>query len=154
MLRKNQEITEKSALESIIRASLVCRLALSDKGQPYIVPMCFGYCDNTLYFHTGLKGRKLEILKKNSKVCFEFETGVDLVKGETPCTWNMQYQSIIGFGSAAIIEDMVEKRNASAIIVRQYSDKPVQLPDMNLRKIIVIKVSVDSMTGKHSSKGL
>jgi len=151
MLRKDQEITEQSAIESVIRASLVCRLALSDKDRPYIVPLCFGYEDNTLYFHSGVKGRKLEILGKNPNVCFEFEVNVGVLKAEEACSWNMQYQSVIGFGKASFLEDIEEKQKAVGIIVRQYSDKTLQLPDATLRKTIVIKVPIDSMTGKRSS---
>ncbi len=152
MLRKDKEIIDKSVMESIIRASLVCRLALSDRNWPYIVPLCFGYCDNTLYFHSGLKGRKMEILRKNSKVCFEFEVNVDLVKAETACAWTMKYQSVIGFGRAVFLEDVEEKQKAVAIIVRQYSDKIFQLPDIKLEKMIAIKVPIDSMTGKCSGR--
>lgn len=151
MLRKDQEITEKSVIESIIQASLVCRLALSDKEQPYIVPLCFGYQDDTLYFHCGVKGRKLEILKKNPNVCFEFEVNVDVLKGQDACSWNMQYQSVIGFGRAAFLEDIEEKQKALGIIVLQYSDKMLPLPETSLRKTVVIKVPIDSMTGKRSS---
>ena len=151
MLRKDQEITEQSAIESVIQASLVCRLALSDNDRPYIVPLCFGYQDNTLYFHCGVKGRKLEILKKNPNVCFEFEANVAVLKGQDACSWNMQYQSVIGFGKAVLLEDVEEKQKAVDIIVRQYSDKKLPLPEATLRKTVVIKVPIDSMTGKHSS---
>ena len=63
----------------------------------------------------------------------------------------MQYQSVIGFGKAVLLEDMAEKQKAVGIIVRQYSDKTLQLPDTTLRKTVVIKVPIDSMTGKRSS---
>lgn len=152
MLKKDQEITETSAMEAVIRASVVCRLALSDKDQPYIVPLCFGYRDNTLYFHSGVKGRKLEILRKNPSVCFEFEVNVGVLKAEEACSWNMAYQSVVGFGKAVFLEDMAEKQKALSIIVGQYSDKTLQLPDAKLRKTIVIKVPIDAMTGKRSSK--
>ena len=152
MLRKDQEITEKSDIEAIIRASVVCHLALSDKDQPYIVPLCFGYRDNTLYFHSGVNGRKLEILKKNPSVCFEFEMNVGILEAEEACSWNMAYQSVIGFGKAVFLEDIVEKRMALGIIVGQYSDTTFELPDAKLRKTTVIKVPIDSMTGKRSSK--
>jgi len=154
VLRKKQEITEKSAIEAIIRESVVCRLALSDNDQPYIVPLCFGYQDDNLYFHTGSRGRKLEILKRNQKVCFEFEVGVDVVKGEKPCKWNMLYKSVIGSGKAVILEnidDMEERQRAVEIIIRQYSDKLFSLSDIKLNKIVIIKVKIDEMTGKHSS---
>ncbi len=154
MLREKQEITEKTAIEAIIKESVVCRLALSDNDQPYIVPLCFGYQDNNLYFHTGPKGRKLEILRKNQKVCFEFEVGVDVVKGEKPCQWNMLYKSVIGSGKAVLLEntdDMEERQRAIEIIIRQYSDKLFSLSDIKLNKVIIIKVKIDRMTGKHSS---
>jgi hypothetical protein len=151
MLRKDQEITETSAIEAVIRSSVVCRLALSDKDQPYIVPLCFGYEDNTLYFHSGVKGRKLEILRKNPSVCFEFEVNVGVLKAEEACSWNMAYQSVIGFGKAVFLEDMPEKQKALGIIVGQYSDKKLQLPNAKLRKTVVIKVPIDSMTVKKSS---
>jgi hypothetical protein len=35
--------------------------------------------------------------------------------------------------------------------VGQYSDKTFELPDAKLRKTTVIKVPIDSMTGKKSS---
>ena len=56
MRRKEKEITDKTAMESIILKSSVCRLALSEENRPYIVPLCFGYEDDTLYFHSAREG--------------------------------------------------------------------------------------------------
>ncbi|OQY42446.1 MAG: pyridoxamine 5'-phosphate oxidase, partial [Desulfobacteraceae bacterium 4572_87] len=42
---------ERKEIESTILAAKVCRLGFSDGNQPYIIPMSFGYRDNTLYFH-------------------------------------------------------------------------------------------------------
>jgi nitroimidazol reductase NimA-like FMN-containing flavoprotein (pyridoxamine 5'-phosphate oxidase superfamily) len=50
MRRSEKEITERSAIDEIINRCLVCRLALSDGGIPYVIPMNFGYEGNTLYF--------------------------------------------------------------------------------------------------------
>ena len=48
-----REITnDVDTIESIIRNASVCRIALSDDGQPYVVPVCYGYADSTLYFHS------------------------------------------------------------------------------------------------------
>ena len=44
------------------------------------------------------------------------------------------------------------KQTALGIIVGQYSDNTFELPDAKLRKTTVIKVPIDSMTGKRSSK--
>ena len=68
MRRKEKEIIEKSEIEAVIHKSIVCRVALSDGNIPYIVPVCFGYQDNTIYVHGFLEGRKvLEISEKSTR---------------------------------------------------------------------------------------
>ena len=150
MRRKEKEITEASAIEAIITKSLVCRLALSDDNSPYIVPLCFGYRDRVLYFHGSLEGKKIDIIKKNQKVCFEFDINTEIVKAEDACHWSMKYQSVIGFGKAVLLEDLDEKRKAFNIIMSQYSDRTFQFNDTTLKGMVVIKVEIESMTGKQS----
>jgi len=150
MRKKEKEITEKSAIETIIKKSLICRLALSDDNSPYIVPLCFGYEDNVLYFHGSQKGKKIDIIKKNQKVCFEFDTNTEIVIAEDACRWSMRYRSVIGFGKAVLLEDIEEKRKALNIIMSQYSDGTFQFNDAILKKTGVIKVEIESMAGKQS----
>jgi len=64
MRRREKQITDRSQIEAIIARSQVCRLALSDGGQPYIVPLCFGYRRSRLYFHSAAAGRKIDILRR------------------------------------------------------------------------------------------
>ena len=150
MRKKEREITDDSAIESIIKKSLVCRLALFDGTTPYIVPLSFGYQDNALYFHGPQKGKKIDIIKKNPKVCFEFDTDTEIIKGEDSCRWSMRYKSVIGFGKAVLLEDTEEKRKALTIIMGHYSDGTFEFDDAILRKTLVIKVEIESMTGKQS----
>jgi len=150
MRRKEKEITEASAIEAIIKKSLVCRLALSDGNFPYIVPLCFGYRDKVLYFHGSLKGKKIDIIRKNQNICFEFDINTEIVKAEDACHWSMKYKSVIGFGKAVLLEDLDEKRKALNIIMSQYSDRTFQFNDATLKGTIVIKVEIESMTGKQS----
>jgi len=150
MRRKEKEITEASAIEAIIKKSLVCRLALSDGNFPYIVPLCFGYRDKVLYFHGSLKGKKIDIIRKNRNICFEFDINTEIVKAEDACHWSMKYKSVIGFGKAVFLEDLDEKRKALNIIMSQYSDRTFQFNDATLKGTVVIKVEIESMTGKQS----
>jgi hypothetical protein len=80
MRRREKEIRDKNEMEAIIRSSSVCRLALSRDNVPYIVPLCFGYQENALYFHTARDDEKLRILEKNRNVCFEFDIDQEIVK--------------------------------------------------------------------------
>ena len=150
MRRKENEITDKTAMESIILKSSVCRLALSEENRPYIVPLCFGYEDDTLYFHSAREGRKLDILRKNNKVCFEFDIDHEIVEADDACRWGMKYQSVIGFGKGSIIDDIESKRKALNIIMQHYSRNAYEYPDKIVKKTVIIKGEIEHMTGKQS----
>jgi nitroimidazol reductase NimA-like FMN-containing flavoprotein (pyridoxamine 5'-phosphate oxidase superfamily) len=150
MIRSEKEITEKTEIESIIQQSVVCRLAFSDGQNPYIVPLCFGYINDTLYFHSAKEGKKLDILRRNSQVCFEFDIGTETKPGKTACDWGMAYQSVIGFGQALMVEDVAEKRKALELITSQYADKAYTVTDGAAKETLVFKVEISSMTGKKS----
>jgi uncharacterized protein len=150
MRRKDKEVTDRVAMELIIKRSSVCRLGLSDDYRPYVIPICFGFSDNTLYFHSAPEGKKIDILRKNNNVCFEFDIDHEIVSADNPCNWTMKYRSVVGFGKASIIEGAQEKRGALAIIMEQYSDKSVLDQETNVDHFVVFKVSIDSMTGRVS----
>ncbi len=150
MRRREKQITDRGVIESIIMKSSVCRLGLSEDDRPYIVPLCFGYSDNTLYFHAAQEGKKVEILKKNSTVCFEFDTDYEVVPSEKACKWDMRYRSVIGVGRASLIDDPESKRRAFDIIMKHYSGGEAGYSDAGIRNALIIKVEIENMTGKES----
>ena len=150
MRRKDKEINDIALIEDIIFKARVCRLALYENAQPYIVPLCFGYKDNILYFHSAPEGKKLDILRNNNKVCFEFDTDHELVMGEKACGCSMKYRSVIGFGKAKFVEDIESKRRALDIIMHHYSDGSFEYPRESIQKTVIITVEVETMTGKKS----
>ena len=137
-------------IESTILKAKVCRLGMVDGDQPYVVPLSFGYHQNTLYFHTGKKGRKMAILKKNNRVCFEMEVGLEIVPADNPCKWNMRYKSVVGFGRAVILENPAEKIKALDVIVKHYGGALTSYDEKRVNGLAVIKVAIDSVTGKES----
>ena len=148
MRLKKQEITSREEIDEIIKNSIVCRLALSENNQPYIVPLCFGYDGKDLYFHSAGDGKKIDILKQNNKVCFEFEADCEVEKSGKACDWGIKYKSVIGFGKAIFLDDIEEKKNALNLIVKQYSSEKLELPETAVKHVTVMKVSIDSITGK------
>lgn len=97
MRRKEKEITDSRALEEIIRTGRVLRLGLCEGAVPYIVPVCFGYEPGVFWVHSAPEGRKISILQKNPRVCFEMDEIFGIVHGEEPCRCGMKYASIVGF---------------------------------------------------------
>lgn len=141
---------QKEAIEAIIRGATVCHLAMRDGDRPYIVPMCFGYHEDTLFFHGALKSRKYDLLRRYPVVCFEFDHLAEPLPAAKPCDWDMRYQSVVGFGRAVMIEAREAKRQALEIIAAQYAPGPHRFSDRKIDATGVFKVVIDAMTGKTS----
>ena len=145
-----REITDINEIEGIIRRASICRIGLVDGDEPYLVPVCFGYERSALYFHGALAGRKVELIRKNSKVCFEIDTDVEIVNVETLCDAVVKYRSVIGVGRAYILENDEEKTHGLNLIMRQYTKGDFSFPKSELDKTLVVKVDIESITGKKS----
>ena len=152
MRRSEKEIKDKAAIEAVIREASVCRLGLCMDGLPYVVPLNFGYSENTFYFHGSLKGKKIDMVRENQNVCVELDIPLKVVEADDACFWGMHYKSVIGFGKAGILEDMEEKRTGLNIIMAHYSDESFTFDDQFLNATAVIKVEIDRMTGKQSTE--
>ncbi len=150
MRRKDKEIKDTKELESIISRSDVCRIALSENNSPYIFPVCFGYKDNCLYFHSAADGKKIDIIKKNNRVCFELDIHEGLIKSANPCDWDMKYHSVVGSGKAFFIEDPEEKTSALNIITEHYSSDIHEYQKNSVNNVTIIKVEIENITGKKS----
>ena len=73
MRRQEREIRDEAEIQEILEKGLVCRLGLYDGQYPYVVPLNYGYRNGCIYFHCAREGRKIDILKKNDRVCIEVD---------------------------------------------------------------------------------
>jgi hypothetical protein len=152
MRRKEREITDRAALEAILQKAAVCHLGLAVGGEPYVVPVSFGYRDGCLYVHSSPAGRKVEMLRQNPRVCFEVELDGGVVPKGAPCSWSVRYNSVIGWGQASFVVDAEEKRRALDVIVAHYGGEPAAYTPQALGEVAVIRIAVAEMTGKRSEK--
>jgi len=150
MRKKDREITDINEIEEIIRKAIACRIGLVDGGEPYVVPVCFGYEGNALYFHGAPGGRKVELIKRNNKICFEIDADAEIIRAEKACGWTMKYRSIIGLGRAKILESDEEKSHGLELIMKQYSGSDSSFPKPTLAKTLVVRIDIESVTGRKS----
>ncbi|HET6580729.1 MAG TPA: pyridoxamine 5'-phosphate oxidase family protein [Methanoregula sp.] len=148
MRREDREITDYLEIDSILQDAIVCRIGLAEGDEPYVVPLCFGYEDRTIYLHSAPEGKKISMLKENSRCCFEVDQCDNLILGEHPCAWGICYRSVIGFGRASFIEDYEEKKKGLNCIMHHYSDETYQFSDDEIENVCVIRIDIELMTGK------
>jgi uncharacterized protein len=149
MRKKEYEITNLPDIEEILLKADICRLGMTDGAIPYIVPLNFGYRDRTLYFHTGLAGKKIDILKKNNIICFEVDVDAELVSSDTACGFGMKYRSVIGTGRAHFVDNREEKRKALDIIMAHYSQQESwEYREHSFERTCIIRVTIDAISGR------
>jgi uncharacterized protein len=152
MRRKDREINDTFDLESIILRSDVCRVAFADNNIPYIVTMNFGYSGGShpcFYFHCASHGKKLEMIEKNSNVCFELDTDHEIYSGENGCDWGMKFSSIVGYGKISVVTERESRLNGLNCIMAHYSDsKEFSYEERVLEKTTILRLDIHEMTGK------
>ena len=151
MRRREKEIRDDREIEKIIQRATVCRLGLCDKDSAYIVPVCFGYEPGNLWIHSAHEGKKITLVKCNPHVCFEFDEVVGIEKSDNPCSSGVKYRSVIGLGTAEIVDDIQEKIHGLSCIMNRYADAgSFSFPKPALDSVCVIRIHISEMTGKQS----
>ncbi len=141
---KTITITNSQIICDTIDKCGICFVGITQPdGMPYVIPMCFGFHDNTFYFHSGLEGDKLDFLKNNPRVCITLSEGEQLVfqHSDVACSYSMKSHSIIAQGEVAFIDDYDEKVKALDIIMQHYTKRKFTYGIPAVNNVRIWKVS-------------
>ena len=148
---KTITIEDKQRVEEILTRCDICYVGITDlEGNPYVIPMNFGYRDGVIYLHSVPTGSCIDMLEKNNRVCITFSTGHKLVyqHAEVACSYRMRAKSVICRGNVSFIEDMTQKREALDILMSQYIDKEFTYSDPAVRNVKIWAVPIDQVSAK------
>ena len=153
MTRREKEVTDEQKILHILDTAQVVHLGLCVDNEPYVVPMNYGYTlengELTLYIHSSCKGKKWEMLRKNPNVFFEMECDLVPFAGDVACRYGMAYSSIMGRGTAQLVEDVEEKKKAMSILMKTQTGKDFSFEDRLVSIVAVIRIDVTEYTAKH-----
>ncbi|HUJ42710.1 MAG TPA: pyridoxamine 5'-phosphate oxidase family protein [Opitutaceae bacterium] len=149
MRRTDKEVTDQRIIDEIFATAEVCRIAMVDNGEPYVVPLNFGYRDNAIYVHSAAGGRKMEVLRRNRRVCFEIESPSAIVRHAEPCHWGSRSRSLIGYGGVEIITDRAQKRRGLDIIMAHYGKTDLNVyNERQLDAVVILRIPIESVACK------
>ena len=86
MRRKDKETTDPRIIDNVLSTASICRLAMVDRGELYLIPVNYGYRDGALYVHSASAGRKIDVLCRHPRVCFEIESPAVITQHAEPAT--------------------------------------------------------------------
>lgn len=131
----------------------VGRLAVTTEDGPYIIAVNYLFFEGGIYFHSGRSGRKIEALQADSRVCFLVDEVGPQVLWDQGCGISQVYKSVVCFGKVEFVEGLSEKRRILERMVQKYvpSNYPFSsMPDQNVEKTAVVRMAIESMTGKEN----
>ena len=153
MTKRERQVTDEQQILKILDAGKVLHLGLAVDNEPYVVPMNYGYTHENgklvLYLHSALQGKKLDMIRANSRVFFEIDTDLVPFEGEKPCQYGMAYSSVMGRGNARIVADVEEKKRAMSVLMKTQTGKDFFFEDKLVGIVAVIRIDVAEYTAKH-----
>ena len=153
MTKRELQITDQQQILAILDTAKVLRLGLAVDNEPYIVPMNYGYIMEdgklTLYLHSGLKGKKLDMIRMNPRVFIELDCDLTPFESEKPCQYGLSYSSIMARGEAHIVEDVEEKMAAMTALMKTQTGRDFSFNERLVSMVAVIRVDVSEYTAKH-----
>lgn len=153
MTRREFQITAEDQIRHILDTARVLHLGLAVGAEPYVVPMNYGYTLEdgklTLYLHSATQGKKLDMMRKNPNVFFDMSCDWTPFEGKVPCQYGLAYYSLMGRGTAQIVEDVEEKKKAMSLLMKAQTGKDFEFEDRLVSIVSVIRVDVEEYTAKH-----
>ena len=153
LTKRERQVTDPEQIRHILDTAKVLNLGLSQNDEPYVVPMSYGYTMEdgklTLYLHSAVRGKKLDMIQANPKVFFSMDCDRMPFEGRVPCQYGIVYSSIMGRGTATLVEDVEEKKQAMSILMKTQTGKDFTFEDRLVTIVTVIRIDVAEYTAKH-----
>ena len=147
-------ITSRHEMEAILQEETIGYLGLSLGGQPYVVPLNYGYVEGKILFHCALTGMKLDYVEANPQVCFTVGRQSGEVRRHAegdPC--HLDSDSVICYGRARIIEDIEERQAALDAFNRCFRADAEGISLESTAKCGAVEIEISEMTGRREREG-
>jgi uncharacterized protein len=150
MRRAERQITDPALVDEVLEKAATLFLAFHDEPAPYVVPVSFGRAGDTLYVHGAQAGTKMTLLGRNPRVGFSAGTEPEVVTAPTPCAFSIRGSSVVGTGTARLVEDPAERTRGLDAIMRHYAPGAAagDYAPGALSRTAVIAIAIETLSGK------
>lgn len=98
----------ETEIKEVLTDQVIGRIGCSYDGLTYVVPISYAYDENFIYALT-FEGMKMDIMRKNPRVCFQ----VDIMKDMA------NWKSVVAWGRFEELQDKEERNKALEILVNR-----------------------------------
>ena len=153
MTKRELQITDENQIRAILDEAKVLHLGLCVDNESYVVPMNYGYTMEegrlTFYLHGALRGKKLDMIRANNRVFVELDCNRVPFESDKPCQYGLGYSSVMGRGTATVVDDVEEKMKALTVLMKTQTGKDFTFNEQLVSIVSVIRIDVAEFTAKH-----
>jgi uncharacterized protein len=108
----NRAVYDREAIYRILDEAFVCHVGFAMEGQPYVIPTMFARVGDAIYFHGSAASRMLRGVSNGLPVCVTVTLTDGLILARSVFNHSMNYRSVVAVGTASLISEPAEKREA------------------------------------------
>ena len=156
MRRSDREQSREFSLALMDRCTHGVAAISTGEDTPYCLPLSFVRVEDRLYFHCAKEGRKLDLLRRNPRMCVTF-VGGDEPAFVPPAMYTTYFQSVIVTGTTSEVTDDAEKTAALEALCRKVTpDHMGSCFDQAIKNSLAVtgvwRLDMDEITGKAKVK--
>src|SRR6185436_1035733 len=107
----------KAECEAILDGNIYGHLGCSDGDEPYVVPITYVYHDGFIYGFTH-EGQKIEIMRKNPKMCVQVEHVKNQKEWESVMCWGL-FEEVTDEKSIQNIKLLLAEQHGKVLLAKE-----------------------------------
>lgn len=97
----------REQMERVLHREVIGRIGCHAEGKTYVVPITYVYDGDSVYGHSA-EGLKLQMMRKNPRVCFEVDHLENLVNWQSVIAWG-EFEELKGQEALAGMQKLVNR---------------------------------------------
>ena len=148
---------DRETVFAILDAALMCHVGYVIDGNPYVTPTLFWREGERLYWHGSSASRMLRTQAPGIPVCLTVSHVDGLVLARSAFHHSLNYRSVMVFGTAALIDDPVEKEaRLNAFIERLFPGRTGQMRPISgqeMKATSLLSMPIEEVSAKIRNDG-
>jgi nitroimidazol reductase NimA-like FMN-containing flavoprotein (pyridoxamine 5'-phosphate oxidase superfamily) len=132
-------------IERVLRAEVVGRIGCHAGDRTYIVPVCYVYCNGSIYAHSA-NGQKIEMMRQNPIVCFEVDHVEDLVNWNSAICWGT-FEELQGAEATKALRILRERLESELPRVLEHGELAAEAW-VDSQPVVAYRVRLSELSGR------
>jgi nitroimidazol reductase NimA-like FMN-containing flavoprotein (pyridoxamine 5'-phosphate oxidase superfamily) len=138
----------KQEINDVIKTNFVGHLGCHADDKTYVVPLSYA-CDDKYLYARSFEGMKLDMMRKNPRVCFQIDQMENTADWKSVVIWGT-FEELNGELRNKALKKLMSRPlpNLASNTVKFSTDWPFPISDLNSIDGIVYRIAIQEKTGR------